>query len=294
MDEPPVKDSAYAQIAVAIERLSVDPTLSLAQLAALSGQSESHFQRQFSRWAGVSPKRFAQLVQRRRLQTVLRESHDLLTLSLESGLSGPGRLHDLVVTCDAVTPAQLRKEGEGVELTYGFGKTPFGEALIGMTSRGICYLVFSQGMAAAEVQALKHAWPLAHCIESTLAAQRMLDRAFAQSEAQDGDGARAAEPASRPTPLHLYLRGSNFQLKVWQALLNVPAGRLATYADIAALIDSPRAARAVGSAVGANHIGFLIPCHRVIRATGVIGDYRWGAARKTALIGWEAAQRDGD
>tara|TARA_R110002073_G_scaffold2938_4_gene19318 strand:+ start:94308 stop:95153 length:846 start_codon:yes stop_codon:yes gene_type:complete len=274
-----MNSSPYEQIAVAIDKICADPTLSLGQLAALSGQSESHFQRQFSRWVGVSPKRFAQLVQRRRLQAVLRESHDMLTLSLEAGLSGPGRLHDLVVTCDAVTPAQLRNAGEGVELVYGFGHTPFGQALIGMTSRGICYLVFSQGMAEAEVQTLKQAWPLAHCVESSLAAQKMLDRAFAL-------GVSATQS---PVPLHLYLRGSNFQLKVWQALLNIPAGQLATYADIAVLVDSPRAARAVGTAVGANHIGFLIPCHRVIRATGVIGDYRWGSTRKTALIGWEAA-----
>lgn len=277
--------SPYEEIALAIDKLCAEPTLSLGQLAALSGQSEGHFQRQFSSWVGVSPKRFAQFVQRQRLQAVLRESHDMLTLSLATGLSGPGRLHDLVVTCDAVTPAQLRHEGDGVELVYGFGHTPFGEALIGMTSRGICYLVFSQGMVEAEVQALKQAWPLARCVENSLAAQRMLGRAFDQ----DRGGVKAP-----PVPLYLYLRGSNFQLKVWQALLNVPTGRLATYADIAALIDSPGAARAVGSAVGANHIGFLIPCHRVIRATGVIGDYRWGPTRKTALIGWEAVQREGD
>lgn len=239
--------------------------------------SSSHFQRVFAEWAGVSPKRFGQFVQRQRLQQLLRQAPDVLNLSDAVGLSGPGRLHDLVVTCDAVTPGELLRGGEQVQIEYGVAETPFGEALIGVTARGICHWHFVDAEETDPLARLGAHWPGAQLSENPARINALVAQAFA--------------PGDRPRPLHLLLRGSNFQIKVWQALLAIPSGQLATYSDIARLVQAPRAARAVGSAVARNQVGWLIPCHRVIRSSGDVGEYRWGSDRKLALLGWEQAQQ---
>ncbi len=263
-------------IARAIRSLQQQPELSLDTLAQQAGKSATHFQRLFAAWAGVSPKRFAQFVQRQRLQQLLDQTSDVLGLSVAAGLSGPGRLHDLVVTCDAMTPGELVRGGEQVEIRYGVAQTPFGQALIGVTVRGICHWSFCDAASqASELVRLGALWPRAKLVSDSTLVQQIADGAFVLN--------------GTPQPLHLLLRGSNFQLKVWQALLALAPGQLATYADIAKLVKSPRAARAVGSALARNEIGWLIPCHRVIRASGEVGEYRWGSDRKLALLGWEQA-----
>ena len=277
-----MESQQFDHIAAAICALQQDPTLTLQALAAAAGMSAAHFQRVFAAWAGVSPKRFAQYVQRQRLQALLGSASDVLELSHAAGLSSPGRLHDLVVTCDAMTPGELLRAGAGVTVTWGVVKTPFGGALIGQTSRGICFWHFFSGAPAETpeetLKLLECQWPGASLERNDAVVQAMVDRALA--------------PSGNPQPLHLLLRGSNFQLRVWQALLQVPSGQVATYGDIANLIASPGAARAVGSAVAQNSIAWLIPCHRIIRASGESGEYRWGAQRKLALLGWEQSRRD--
>lgn len=272
--------STYEVVARALARLQQDgPAPSLEELAREAGQSPAHFQRVFAAWAGVSPQRFRQFISRQRARQALALSGSLLEASLAAGLSGPGRLHDLVVTCEAVTPAQWRAGGEDVTIRYGFAETPFGPAIAGITDLGLCHLAFVAQDEARARQELADSWPNATLVPDKTLAQDYLDRAF-------------GIPPAQPRPLHLFLRGSNFQLRVWQALLTIPSGQVVTYAHLANFIAAPKAARALGSAVAANHIGFLIPCHRVILGSGLFGQYRWGSVRKTAMIGWEAARRE--
>lgn len=245
----------------------------LGDIAAAVGLSEFHLQRVFSEWAGISPKRFLQHLSKEYARAALQESADVLTASLAAGLSGPSRLHDLMVTCEAMTPAEVRAGGAGLEIRCGDAETPFGNAQIGWTERGLCHLEFCPPGTGN----LRAAWPQARL---------QLDPAGATQLAREIFPLRSA--AGR---LHLLLRGSNFQLKVWEALLRIPPGHLASYSQLSRLAGVPRAQRAVGSALAANVIAYLIPCHRVIRETGVIGEYRWGSERKQALIAWEAGQR---
>lgn len=247
----------------------------LARVARHLGMSEAHFQRMFVRWAGVSPLQFLRFLTKESAKRRLRAGRSVLDASLDVGLSGPGRLHDLLVTCEAVTPGEYRRSGEGVAMTHGFAETPFGECLVATTPRGICALEFLNGESKSfMLERLRSEWPRAHFHESSAAIRTITDRIFSNTG----------------TGLRLHLRGTNFQLKVWQALLGIAPGELATYQDIARAIAQPSACRAVGSAVGANPVSFLIPCHRVIRGTGVFGNYRWGATRKLALCGWESAR----
>jgi len=270
----------YARIERALRFLNMNylrrPTLD--EIAARVHLSPFHFERLFQRWAGTSPKRFLQFLTKERAKILLRDSRSLLDAAYESGLSGPGRLHDLFVTCEAVTPGEYKLRGEGLAIEYGFYPTPFGECLLARTERGICALRFlSPASMSSALRDLRDEWPAAELVENAGGTRDICRRVF-------GCVTRGTQRL-----FHLHLRGTNFQLKVWQALLTIPPGRLTSYGELAARIGVPGASRAVGSAVGRNPMAYLIPCHRVIRSLGVIGDYRWGYERKQAIIGWEMA-----
>jgi AraC family transcriptional regulator of adaptative response/methylated-DNA-[protein]-cysteine methyltransferase len=272
---------------------------SLDEVAAHAGLSPYHFQRLFRRWAGVTPKQFLGFVTLEGAKELLRASAPLLDASLELGLSGPSRLHDLFVSIDAVTPGEFRKRGRGIEIRYGFHETPFGRCLLGITPRGICRLEFCpEGGEAGLVRGLRDDWAEARLIEDPGGGAGVLAAIFPGLPP-------AGDAAGRPTgpeagcvettggqsgSVRVLLRGTNFQVKVWQALLGIPRGRLVSYGRLAEMADSPGAVRAVGSALGENRLAVIIPCHRVIRASGEIGGYRWGTARKRALIAWEASR----
>jgi AraC family transcriptional regulator, regulatory protein of adaptative response / methylated-DNA-[protein]-cysteine methyltransferase len=265
----------YAAVARAITfiRANAARQPELAEIAAAAHLSEFHLQRLFSSWAGLSPKRFLQYLTKEHALTALRASAGMLDAALDAGLSGPGRLHDLMVSCEAMTPGEIRALGASVELRHGFAATPLGEALFGWTPRGLCHLAFCDDDHAAQLDVLGKDWPAAVFVRDDAAAVLLAARVF---------------PAT-PTPgkLHLLLRGTNFQIKVWEALLKIPPATLISYGDLAARVGRPQAARAVGSAVAANSIAYLIPCHRVIRGDGDSSNYRWGVERKLALRAWE-------
>lgn len=250
----------------------------LATMAAAAGLSECHFQRLFSRWVGISPKRFLQFLTKEHAKTLIAGSASLLDTTFDSGLSSAGRLHDLFVSSEAVTPGEYKRRGRGLEIRFGFHPSPFGECLLAVTERGLCALTFVQnGDHERPLAELARQWPQAALQRDPQAAAGLLDRIFGFP----GD--------HEPAPLHLFVKGTNFQLKVWEALLKIPLGKAVTYEDIARHLGVPGAARAVGNAVGRNPIPFLIPCHRVIRKMGGFGHYGGGPARKKAMLGWEAA-----
>jgi AraC family transcriptional regulator of adaptative response/methylated-DNA-[protein]-cysteine methyltransferase len=259
------------------ENYQRQPTLT--EIAASVGYSEYHFQRLFSRWVGISPKRFIQFLTKEHARNMLEESRSLLEISYETGLSGPGRLHDLFVTCEAVTPGAYKRRGEGLKIAYGFHPSPFGECLLAVTDKGICWLAFiMEGGHEQALEGMRSHWGRASLEEDSTRTAPLVAQAFPLT----------IEGPSKP--LHLYLSGTNFQIKVWEALLRIPSGKVVTYQDLATYIGKPKASRAVGSAVGANPIPVLIPCHRVIRKMGVIGNYGGGPARKKAMLGWEMAR----
>ncbi len=250
---------------------------SLAELARNAGLSVYHFHRLFSRWAGISPKRFLQFLTADYARRLLSEPRNVLEAAYEAGLSGPGRLHDLIVNIYAVTPGELRK-GEGLTIRYGEHQSPFGRCFLAVTDKGVCALSFLAGRSAGEeVDRLRKRWAKARIIEDRKATRPVAERIFGLS----GCGGTARLP--------VLVKGTNFQVRVWEAVVRIPPGHAASYGEIAARIGEPRATRAVGSAIGRNPAGFLIPCHRVLRKTGAFGDYRWGSARKKAILAWEAA-----
>src|SRR5258708_15200086 len=254
---------------------------SLNEAAKSVGLSEYHFQRLFRSWAGISPKRFLQFLTAGHAKELLAQSRSVLDTAYESGLSGPGRLHDLFVNVEAMTPGEFKSKGAGLEISYGFHSTPFGPCLLAITDRGICGLSFlsaEDGRRALEV--LKRKWPGATFSEDPDRTVPLIDQIFPHTKRK---GRRT---------LNLFLRGTNFQIKVWEGLLRIPTGSVVCYEDIARHLKEPRATRAVGSAVGQNPVAFIIPCHRVIRKTGAIGGYRWGADRKKAMLAWEAGRKD--
>lgn len=264
----------YELVARAIAALAAGADTSLAELSGRLGVSEFHLQRVFGEWAGVSPKRFLQFISKERALAALRSENDVLRATLSAGLSSPGRLHDLMVSCEGVTPGQARAFGTGLRIRYGAHATALGPAFVGLTERGICHLRFIDE-TADPVAELREEWPEASLVEDPVTARETLD-ALARPRA----------------PMRLWLKGTNFQIKVWEALLRVPEGALVSYGHLATAAGMPKAARAVASAVAANPVAWLVPCHRVIRSSGVLGQYRWGPERKAALIGWEAARRE--
>ncbi|HSB01892.1 MAG TPA: methylated-DNA--[protein]-cysteine S-methyltransferase [Anaerolineales bacterium] len=249
----------------------------LEEVAANIGLSEYHFQRLFTRWAGVSPKRFLQFLTKEGAKELLDRSENLLDTTHQVGLSSLGRLHDLFVTTEAVTPGEYKSRGAGVTIRYGIHPTPFGKCVIATTERGICHVSFVQTREGEAIDQLVAEWQQARMIEDYKATAPLIEPIF---------DLRYNHPGK---PLNVHLRGTNFQLKVWEALLQVPSGAVTTYEGIAARIGKPSASRAVGTAVGHNPIAVLIPCHRVIRKVGEFGNYRYGALRKKALLAREFA-----
>ncbi len=269
----------YARMAEAIRFIDAtrEEQPNLDTVAGHLGLSPSHFQRLFSRWVGVSPKKYQQYLTLGHAKTLLRERHSLLDTTFETGMSGPGRLHDLFVGWEAMTPGEFARHGEGLDIAFGYGDTPFGDGLVMWTERGICGLAFTAetGREAAMTD-MRGRWPNARYRESGERASAMLLEIF-------GGGGNG---------VHLAVLGAPFQVKVWEALMAIPSGHVTTYSDIAARIGNPKAVRAAGTAVGRNPVSWLIPCHRALRKSGELGGYHWGLPVKRAMLAWESARLD--
>jgi AraC family transcriptional regulator of adaptative response/methylated-DNA-[protein]-cysteine methyltransferase len=248
----------------------------LDEVAAHVGLSSYHFQKMFTKWAGVSPKKFLQFISVEYSKQLLRKNKTLSVVSHQAGLSGTGRLHDLFVNIEAMTPGEFKNGGAGLTIHYSFGKTPYGEVLIASTEKGVCHTSFIMDNEQPET-ILAQDFPKAELIQSENAMHNKVVQLF-QANFQENES------------IQLHLKGTPFQLKVWKALLEIPAGEVKRYGNLAEDIGHPKAYRAVGSAVGQNSVAFIIPCHRVIASTGVIGNYRWGSERKIAMFGREVAQ----
>lgn len=274
------RPSHHAGITAAIDYLAghYEDQPSLDDMASAAGMSAHHFQRTFKSWTGVSPKRFLQFVTLGHAKRLLDQRASVLDAALEAGLSGPGRLHDLFVTCEAVTPGEYKSRGRGLEIRYGLHDGPFGRALFGVTERGICWLSFVQnGDDRGAVLDFAAEWPASELIEDGAATATAAARAFRFAM---GEG---------NAPIRMLVFGTNFQIKVWEALLRIPRGGIVSYQGLARKMGSPGASRAVGRALGANPISLLIPCHRVILKSGVVHNYRWGVVRKRAILAIEQA-----
>ena len=267
----------YSVLRRAIDEIDrAEGRITLFDLAASMGMSASHFQRVFSKWVGISPKKYHQYLTLEHSKQLLRDHHSLLNTTLESELSGAGRLHDLFVTWEAMTPGEFAKKAKGLVIRYKWGDSPFGEALIMATDRGICGISFSAETGRnAALEDMMRRWPHAEIQKETDPTSKNGFAIFA--------GQRTA---------HLHVMGAPFQIKVWKALMNIPCGQVTTYSDVAAAIGSPKAARAVGSAIGKNPISWLIPCHRALRNSGALGGYHWGLPVKRTMLAYEAAQKD--
>jgi AraC family transcriptional regulator, regulatory protein of adaptative response / methylated-DNA-[protein]-cysteine methyltransferase len=271
----------YARIEQVIYYLekNADRQPDLGEIAANAHLSEYHLQRLFTRWVGISPKRFLQFITKENAKQLLEKSVNIMDTAYQVGLSSPGRLHDLFITWEAVTPGEYKQRGSNLTIHYGFHSSPFGEILLGKTDRGICHLSFV--MPSGRTDALRNLnmnWPLAELIESPELTQRLVYEIFRHS----------TKVAS--LPMHVYVRGSNFQLKVWEALLRIPYGNVVSYRDIAGYLGNSNASRAVGNALAHNPVAVLIPCHRVIHSLGEFGNYHYGEARKVAMLGWEMSK----
>ncbi|TLV02859.1 methylated-DNA--[protein]-cysteine S-methyltransferase [Dyadobacter luticola] len=271
----------YEKIARAIEYIVANAKTqpSLLDVADEVSISQFHFQRVFTEWAGVSPKKFLQYITAGYLKEKIRESSNLIELAEQAGLSSQSRVYDHFTAIEAVTPQEFKSAGKGLDISYGIHNTPFGDCFIAVTERGICAMAFIDDTSRDEqLILLAKKWYYAKISADQSVTAAYIDRIF--------------NPAKKSLEkLPLLVQGTNFQVKVWEALLNIPKGAVTTYQQIAKSIGNPAAVRAVGSAVGDNPIAYLIPCHRVIRKEGVLGEYRWGSLRKKALIGWEAAQQ---
>lgn len=272
--------SDYERIAKAIDFLveNAESQPSLKKIAASVHLSPFHFQRLFSNWVGVTPKRFLQTLTVERAKELLALSEPLEVVSDAVGLSTSSRLHDHFIQLEAVTPGQYKSAGLGLEILFGIHQTIFGDCLIAATDRGICKLAFvDAGDIDEELSTLQRQWPEANISEDQQSTAEMAKVIF-----------HSDQNANRP--ISLQVRGTNFQVMVWRALMQIPQGRLQSYSGIAEAIGKPSATRAVGTAIGANPIAFLIPCHRVVRQSGAIGGYRWGETRKHAIHAWESVQ----
>ena len=250
---------------------------SLDEIASNIHLSPFHFQRLFSEWAGVSPKKFLQYVSLEHAKNILRQNKSTLSdAAFETGLSGTGRLHDLFVNIEGMTPGEYKNGGENLLINYSYAESPFGNILVASTSKGICYMAFADDEMKA-FKTLQNNFPNAAYKQMVNLVQQNALYIFTHDW-------------TKLNKIKLHLKGTPFQIKVWETLLKIPMGQLSTYGNIAKSIDNPKASRAVGSAIGDNPVAFLIPCHRVIQSTGNFGQYHWGNNRKTAMIGWEAAK----
>ncbi|SIP90838.1 bifunctional transcriptional activator/DNA repair enzyme AdaA [Aeromonas hydrophila] len=272
--------SDYARIADAIRfiasQVARQPTLD--EIAAHVHLSPFHFQRLFSRWAGVTPKRYLQVLTLERAKALLQESRPLLEVADTLGLSSGSRLYDHFVQLEAVTPGEYKQRGAGLVIDHGVHDTPFGQAFVALTPRGVCNFSFLDEQAPqAPLAALAHSWPEAELREAPSRTQGVIHTMFDSSKAQD-------------RPISLHVSGTNFQISVWRALLQIPPAKVVSYAQVANAVGNPKAARAVGLAVGANPVALMIPCHRVIQQNGKLGGYHWGETRKQAIHAWEAAR----
>lgn len=278
--DPDEQNRQYKTIAKAIDFIrdhaKSQPTLE--QIAHAVNMSEYHLQKTFSSWAGITPKRFLQFLNKESAIQALKENQTIIDAVHQTGLSSGGRLYDLTVTCEALTPGEIKSAGRGVTMEFGEGLTPFGEALIGWTKRGICHLVFLNNKDLDQ-QLFRSLWPEAEFQRDTTGAQNLLDQIFKQG--------------LKPGKVHLLLKGTNFQIKVWQALLKVGHGQLVSYQQLAQRAGCSKAARAIGGAMSANSIAYLIPCHRVIRQSGELSHYQWGPERKAAIQIWERQRIQG-
>lgn len=269
----------YNRIAEAInyiqQNFTEQPTLD--EIAKEVHLSPYHFQRLFTEWAGVSPKKFLQYISLQHAKQILNNTQStLFDTAYQTGLSGTGRLHDLFVKIEGMTPGEYKNKGENLSINYSYEESLFGKILVASTTKGICYMGFSDEKNIAFSE-LEKRFPKANFIQQT-------------DEIQQNALLIYTQDWSKINQIKLHLKGTDFQLKVWEALLKIPMGNLATYGNIAKEIQKPKASRAVGTAIGSNPIAYLIPCHRVIQSTGIFGGYMWGTIRKTAIIGWEASK----
>ncbi|MGE6222032.1 bifunctional transcriptional activator/DNA repair enzyme AdaA [Aeromonas media] len=272
--------SDYARISDAIAFIAsqVERQPTLDEIAAHVHLSPFHFQRLFSRWAGVTPKRYLQVLTLERAKALLHESRSLLEVADTLGLSSGSRLYDHFVQLEAVTPGEYKQRGAGLVIDHGVHDTPFGQAFVALTPRGVCKFSFLDEKAPeAPLAALAQRWPGAELREAPSRTQGVIHTMF--------DGSKAPD-----RPISLHVSGTNFQISVWRALLEIPPARVVSYAQVASAIGNPKAARAVGLAVGANPVALMIPCHRVIQQNGKLGGYHWGETRKQAIHAWEAAR----
>lgn len=281
MEKNSTEQVNYERIAVAIdyirEHFKAQPTLD--EIAAQIHLSPFHFQRLFTEWAGVSPKKFLQYISLEHAKKMLKENQaSLFETAFDTGLSGTSRLHDLFVNIEGMTPGEYKNGGENLSIHYSYAETPFGNVLVGSTAKGICYMAFAEDEKSGFAELLK-AFPKAQFQQMTDLIQQNALQIFSHDW-------------SKLEKIKLHLKGTEFQIKVWETLLKIPTGKLATYGMIARHIEKPTASRAVGTAIGDNPVAFLIPCHRVIQSAGTVGQYHWGSTRKTAIIGWEAARTD--
>jgi AraC family transcriptional regulator of adaptative response/methylated-DNA-[protein]-cysteine methyltransferase len=271
----------YLRIEEAIRYLyACPPNTPLNDIAQHIGLSEFHFQRLFTRWAGITPKRFLQFITKEHALSIIHSQYSIEESALSLGLSGPSRLYDLCVHCEGVTPGKIKTSGQGMEIQYGLHPSPFGTCFIATTPKGICHLSFTENQDEA-LSELQTRWINATLVHDTTTTQSLINTIF--SMAWD-----------KPQTLSVHLKGTNFQLKDWQALLSVPPGSLTHYQGLATLAGNPNSSRAVGTAMANNSIAYLIPCHRVIQKGGSIGNYRWLPERKAAMIAWESAHQFND
>jgi len=272
-------DINYQRIAEAIDYIKTNfrEQPDLEKVAEQIHLSPFHFQRLFTEWAGVSPKKFLQFISVEHAKSLLKEKQaTLFDAAFETGLSGTGRLHDLFIKIEGMTPGEFKNGGEALSINYSFAESPFGKILVASTVKGICYMAFADDETKTFAE-LKKLYPNAEYHQVVDMIQQNALYIFTKDW-------------NKLNEIKLHVKGSGFQLKVWEALLKVPVGQLTTYGSLAAQLDKPLASRAVGTAVGDNPVAFIIPCHRVIQSTGAFGNYHWGSTRKTAMIGWEAAK----
>lgn len=274
------QDYQRIETAIAFLEANFKQQPDLAAMAASVHLSKYHFQRLFKRWAGVTPTQFLHYLTVDYAKERLRESRSVLDTSLDAGLSGPGRLHDLFVSYQAMTPGEYKRRGEGMVLRYGFHPSPFGRCLVALTDRGICALRFLKpGGEDAVLAGLQSEWPQAQFMEKPDVTWEVVESLF------------RVQPPGQEARFHLVLKGTNFQVQVWQALLRIPVGAMVSYQGVATMVGRPNASQAVANAIARNPVGYLIPCHRVINKAGQMHAYRWGSARKKAILGWEASRR---